>query len=60
MKKNDLKKIDKKKYKEKRKFFEMRKDDLKALISSGKEPNAQLAKAELDRRSSKKKKKSKK
>ncbi len=60
MKKNDLQKVDQKKYKEKRKFFEMRKNDLKSIIASGKEPDAQQAKDELERRSKRKKSKSKK
>lgn len=60
MKKNDLQKVDKKKYKEKRKFFEMRKNDLKAIVAAGKNPDADLAKKELDRRSSRKAQKSKK
>lgn len=60
MKKTDFQKIDQKKYKEGRKFFEMRKGDLKKLISEGKDPDARLAQAELDRRGKKKKSKSKK
>ena len=60
MNERDTRKIDKIKYKEKRKFFEMRKNDLKSIIASGKEPDAQRAKEELERRSQRKKSKSKK
>lgn len=60
MSKKDFQKVDKVKYKAKRKFIEMRKDGLKAIIASGKSPDSELAKKELDRRAEKRRKKSNK
>lgn len=60
MNKKELQKVDKFKYKEKRKFFEMSGKELKEhLKGADKEASAQ-AEQELQRRSQKKKKKDKK
>ncbi len=60
MKKTDFQKVDKHKYKESRKFFEMRASDLKAIASSNKMPDSDLAEKELKRRAQKRKRKDKK
>ena len=60
MNKNDLQKVDKFKYKEKRKFFEMSNKELKNFANGSDPVASDAAEKELKRREKKRSKKSKK